>query len=150
MFGLVPFGGKKNLARADEGFRSLFDVFNDPFWRDDFMQFGAGASFKVDVEDKGDSYELTADLPGLKKEEIALHYENEYLTISAQRNEAKDEQDKTGNFIRRERRTGSMSRSFYIGDIDEKKVSAEFKDGVLKVTMPKAPEVHRSTAIAIR
>ena len=153
MFGLVPFSGRKNLAHRDnEGFHGLFDMFNDPFFRDDFMPFAnwQGGTFKVDVEDKGDAYELTADLPGLKKEEIALHYENDYLTIAAQKNETAEDKDAKGNFIRRERRTGSMSRSFYVGDIDDKKIDAEFKDGVLKVTMPKAPEVQRTTAINIR
>lgn len=151
MFGLVPFGARKSLARPDDGFRSLFDVFNEPFFRDDFSPFAwQGASFKVDVEDKGDSYELTADLPGMKKEDIALHYENNYLTIAAQKNEENDEKDSKGNFIRRERRTGQMSRSFYIDNIDEAKVAAEFKDGVLKINMPKAAEVRRSTQIEIK
>lgn len=153
MFGLVPFGSRKNLARTDNGFGGLFDVFNDPFFREDFMPFAggfAGGAFKVDVEDKGDSYELTADLPGFSKDDVTLNYENNYLTIATRKNEEKNEQDEKGNFIRRERRTGSMSRSFYVGEIDEKKVDAEFKDGVLKVTMPKASEVQASTIIPIK
>ena len=152
MFDLVPFSGRKGLAHHHNGFNSLFDVFNDPFFRDDFMPFGgfSGGTFKVDVEDKGDSYELTADLPGMTKEDIALNYENDYLTIAARKNEQKDDKDAGGNFIRRERRIGNVSRSFYVGDIDSAKIDAEFKDGVLKVTMPKAPEVQQSTAIAIR
>ena len=153
MFDLVPFVGRKGLARHnDNGFHGLFDMFNDPFFRDDFMPFGwqGGGTFKVDVEDKGDVYELTADLPGMTKEEIALNFENDYLTIAARKNDARDDKDAKGNFIRRERRVGSVSRSFYVGDIDSSKIDAEFKDGVLKVTMPKAPEVQQSTAIAIR
>ncbi len=154
MFDLVPFAGRKSLAHPDNGFRGLFDVFNDPFFRDDFMPFGGfngfGGTFKVDVEDKGDSYELTADLPGMTKEDIALNFDNDYLTIAARKNEEKGDKDDKGNFIRRERRVGNVSRSFYVGDIDSTKIDAEFKDGVLKVTMPKAPEVQRSTAIAIR
>ena len=153
MFDLVPFAGRKGLARHNDGFRGLFDVFNDPFFRDDFMPFGgwnANATFKVDVEDKGDAYELTADFPGMKKEDIALNFENDYLTIAARRDDTKEDKDNKGNFIRRERHVGSVSRSFYVGDIDGSKIDAEFKDGVLKVTMPKAPEVRQSTAIAIR
>ena len=151
MFDLVPFAGRKGLAHRDNGFRSLFDMFDDPFFRDDFMPFGGfGGTFKVDVEDKGDSYELTADLPGMTKEDIALNFDNDYLTIAARKNEEVNDKDAKGNFIRRERRVGNVSRSFYVGDIDGSKIDAEFKDGVLKVTMPKAPEVQRSTAIAIR
>ena len=150
MFGLIPFTGRNNLSRTPERVHPLFDFFNDPFWHDDFMSFNMPSSFKVDVEDKGDAYELTADLPGVKKEEIALKYEDNYLTIATNRNEANDAQDTKGNFIRRERRTGSVSRSFYVGEIDENKIAAEFTDGVLKVSLPKASEVQRAKEIPIR
>ena len=150
MFGLVPFGSHKDLARED-GFKSLFDVFNEPFFHDDFMPaFRQGGGMKVDVRDLGDAFELTADLPGLKKEDIKLGYENNYLTISAESQQEKDEKDEKGNYIRRERRSGSVSRSFYIDDIDETKVTAEFKDGVLTVMMPKAQAPQVSKTIEIK
>ena len=85
----------------------------------------------------------------MKKEDIKLNYENSYLTIAAEKNEEKDEKDDKGNYIRRERSTGSVSRSFYIDNIDETKVKAEFKDGILKVSMPKAAEVSHTKQIAI-
>lgn len=150
MFGLVPFGARKDLARQDDGFRSLFDVFNEPFFHDDFMPSFAQHAMKVDVKDTGDAYELTADLPGVKKEDLKLSYENSYLTIAAQSREEKDEKDDKGNYIRRERRSGAVSRSFYIDDIDESKVDAEFKDGVLKVLMPKAKVTQVSRTIDIK
>lgn len=134
MFGLVPFNNKKALAR-DDGFSSLFDVFNEPFFND-FPMTTTNGKFKVDVKDKGSEYELTAELPGVKKENIALNYNNGYLTISAQKNEETNEEKE--NYIRRERHVGSMSRSFYIDDIDETKISAEFNEGILKVDLPKA------------
>ena len=154
MFGLVPFGARKNLtAHRDDGFGHLFDIMSEPFFSD-FMaptaNWGNG-SFKVDVKDTGNGYELHADLPGLKKEDIKLSYENNYLTIAAEQNDAKDEKDDDGNYIRRERHYGSMSRSFYIDNIDENKISAEFKDGVLKVDLPKAAdEVQQAKQIAIQ
>lgn len=129
MFGLVPFSNK-NLAARDD-FQKFFDIFNEPF----FSDFHSTGKFKVDVKDKGNDYELTAELPGLKKDEIALNYSNGYLTISAQRNEEKNQQN--DNYLRRERHFGSMSRSFYIDDVDESKISAEFSDGILKVDLPK-------------
>ena len=152
MFGLVPFVSRKNLAKGNDGFHSLFDMFNEPFFND-FMapaNINAGG-FKVDVKDNGNAYELIADFPGLKKENISLDYENNYLTISAKTEEGKDEQDDKGNYIRRERHVGSMSRSFYIDNIDEKKIVAEFKDGILKVDLPKLiEETPKTTKIEIK
>ncbi len=154
MFGLVPFGTRKDMARKDNEYHTLFDVFNEPFFHDDFMAPFAGwksDSFRVDVKDTGEGYELTADLPGMKKEDISLSYENSYLTISANQQSEEESKDEAGNYIRRERRMGSVSRSFYIDNIDESKVSAEFRDGVLKVELPKLPEnVSRAKTIEIK
>ena len=139
MFGLVPFNSK-SLQSRDDSFGSLFDIFNEPFFNDFPMTTSTAGKFKVDVKDSGKNYELTAELPGMSKENISLDYTNNYLTISAQRNEEKNESDEKGNYIRRERHFGNMSRSFYIDNIDEKKISAEFKDGILKVDLPKVTE----------
>ena len=153
MFGLVPFGSRKDLARREAPFAHLFDMFNEPFFHGEMTPFQSnwGAkSFRVDVKDAGDAYELTAELPGVKKEDISLSYENSYLTIKATREEKKDEKDDSGNYIRRERSTGSVSRSFYIDDVDEAKVSAEFKDGVLKIDLPKARKTEVNRQITIK
>lgn len=152
MLGLVPFVSNKNLSKGNEGFRSLFDMFNEPFFSEFMAPMSTNvSSFKVDVKDNGDSYELVADFPGLKKENIDLNYENNYLTISAKTEDGKDEKDDKGNYIRRERHVGSMSRSFYIENIDENKIYAEFKDGVLKVDLPKiVKEAPKSTKIEIK
>lgn len=147
MFGLVPFNNSKMLA--NDGFQSLFDVFNEPFFNDFPMTSSSTGKFKVDVKDKGTDYELTAELPGLKKEEISLGYNNGYLTISTQKKEEQNEEKE--NYIRRERHFGSMSRSFYIDDIDETKITAEFTDGILKVDLPKATaEVQQVKQIPIK
>ena len=87
---------------------------------------------------------------GVKKEDIALRYENSYLTIEAKKDERKDEKDDSGNYIRRERTTGSVSRSFYIDGIDESKVGAEFTDGVLKVELPKQTKADVARQIEIK
>ena len=153
MFGLVPFEARKDLAKREDPFSQIFDVFNEPFFHSGLAPFSSnwGAqSFRVDVKDNGDAYELTAELPGVKKENIALSYENSYLTIEAKHEEQKDEKDDSGNYIRRERSTGSMSRSFYIDGIDETKVSAEFTDGVLKVGLPKQTKAEVSRKIDIK
>lgn len=136
MFGLVPFATGNELMK-EEGrlFNRLLDAFDTPF-----TSAMSTSGFKVDVKDNGTAYELTADLPGFKKEDISLGYENNYLTLSAKREENNDEQDSEGNYIRRERNYGQMSRSFYISGIDKTKATADFKDGVLKVQLPKLQE----------
>lgn len=136
MFGLVPFVSGKDLAREENDFDRLFDIFDEPF----LTNFKA-PDFKVDVKDNGDSYDLMAELPGLKKENISLSYKNNYLTIATKQDENEDQKDEKGNYVRRERRTSSMSRSFYIDSIDETKCQAAYKDGVLSVHMPKKTEV---------
>lgn len=98
---------------------------------------------KTDVKEKEDAYEMFIDLPGFKKDEIKVQLENGYLTISAARGLDKDEQEKeTGRYIRRERYAGSCQRSFYVGtDIKQEDVKAEFKHGILSLTVPKEKPV---------
>ena len=94
---------------------------------------------KTDVRETDHSYELDVDLPGFKKDEIQINLENGYLTISAAKGLDKDEKDKKGHYIRRERYAGQCSRSFYVGDgMQSKDVNAKFEDGILKISMPKA------------
>ena len=107
---------------------------------------------KTDVKETDKSYEFDIDLPGFKKDEITAKLENGYLTVTAQKGLDKDEQNKEGQYIRRERYTGSCSRTFYIGDeIDENAVSAKFEDGILKLNVPKMtqPQVEQTKHIAI-
>ena len=93
---------------------------------------------KTDVRETKNSYEVDVDLPGFKKDEIKLEFDNGYLTISAAKGLDKDETDKeTGKYIRRERYAGNLSRSFYIGDVKQEDVKAVFKNGILSITVPK-------------
>ncbi|WP_196593049.1 Hsp20/alpha crystallin family protein [Pectinatus sottacetonis] len=141
MFGLVPFV-KNNVMGKDSEFGRLFDVFNEPFFDSAIAPLRTAASnfvsFKVNVKDMDDAYELTAELPGIKKEDIKLSYDNGYLTIQAVTNSGQDEKDNNDKYIRRERCSGSMSRSFYIDNIDDTKAKAQFKDGILTIMLPKA------------
>lgn len=94
---------------------------------------------KTDVRETKDSYELDIDLPGFKKDEVKVDLKDGYLTISAAKGLDKDEQDKKGHYIRRERYAGQCSRSFYVGDsVEAKDVHARFEDGILRLSMPKA------------
>lgn len=94
---------------------------------------------KTDVKENKDSYEVDIDLPGFKKDEIKAELNDGYLTISAQKGLSKDEKDKEdGHYIRRERYTGAMQRTFYVGDtLKQEDITAKFEDGILKLNIPK-------------
>lgn len=138
----------------------LFDeMMNFPF-EDEFFGkhnplYGKHAKnmMKTDVRETDGSYEVDIDLPGFKKDEISAELKNGYLTISAAKGLDKDEKDKkTGNYIRRERYAGSMSRSFYVGDdVAQEDIYAKFENGILQLTIPKkdAKAVEQNNYIAI-
>ena len=107
---------------------------------------------KTDVKETDDSYEMDIDLPGFKKDEINATLEDGYLTVSAAKGLDKDEQDKKGKYIRRERYAGAVQRSFYVGDaVTEEDVKAKFEDGILRLSIPKkdAKAVETKKTIAI-
>ncbi len=93
---------------------------------------------KTDIHEHDGGYELDIDLPGFKKDEIQLALENGYLTVSTTKGLEKNEEDKKGKLIRQERYSGTMTRSFYVGDaVTEEDIKAKFEDGVLKLSIPK-------------
>ena len=117
--------------------------------------FGKNASriMKTDIRETDTSYELDIDLPGFKKEDIQAHLKEGYLTITAQKGLERDQkEEKTGRYIRRERYSGSCSRSFYVGEhIREEDIDAKFENGILQISVPKkAPEVPVQKQIAIK
>ena len=93
---------------------------------------------KTDVRETKDGYEVDVDLPGFKKDNISAQLQDGYLTISASKGLDKDEQEKDGTYIRKERYSGSMSRSFYVGEgVTQDDVHAKFEDGILRLSLPK-------------
>ena len=108
---------------------------------------------KTDVRELDGSYEVDMDLPGFQKDEIKVSLENGKLTVSAAKGMEKDEQDQNGKYIRQERYSGAMSRSFYIGDeITQDEIRAKYENGILKLTIPKKdakPAVEEKKHIAI-
>ncbi len=101
----------------------------------------AAGIMKTDVRDKDGNYELDIDLPGFKKDEISITLENGYLTVGACKAVNEEEKDDNGKVLRKERYSGAMQRSFYVGEgIDENDVRARFEDGVLSLTFPKEKE----------
>ncbi|MBR5095111.1 MAG: Hsp20/alpha crystallin family protein [Oscillospiraceae bacterium] len=93
---------------------------------------------RTDLKEHEDGYELSVDLPGFKKEQIELQLQSGYLTITASKGVEKDDKDKKGKLVHQERFSGTMTRSFYIGEnIREEDVKARFEDGVLVLDFPK-------------
>ena len=134
---------------------NLFDDWMDFSFPDiDKALYGKHAKneMKTDVRETEDGYELDIDLPGFKKDEVTAQLDNGYLTIQASKGLDKEQKDKKGKYIRKERYAGSMSRSFYVGDaITEEDVHAKYEDGILKLSVPKkeAKAVEQTKHIAI-
>lgn len=124
---------------------------------DDLFQFNSigfiNRIMNTDVKDAEDHYEIEIELPGYNKDDIHADLKDGYLTISAEHKEENDEKDSKGNYIRRERRYGNCSRSFFIGkEITEEDIKANFKNGILTLIVPKkepAKEVEPKRYIAI-
>lgn len=129
---------------------SIFEenLLNDWF---DFPSFGycddtekklygkhADRIMKTDVRETEDHYLVDIDLPGFKKEDIKLELEKGYLTVTANKGVSEEEKDNKGKLIRQERYSGSMQRSFYVGEnLTEEDIIASYKDGVLNINLPK-------------
>ena len=113
---------------------------------DDFFDFPFGSNYtatdsslmKTDIKEMENGYEVTMNLPGVKKEDVKAELKDGCLTISASSNSNKDEKDEEGRYIRRERYSGSCSRSFYVGDaVTEADIKAKFENGTLTMMIPK-------------
>ena len=105
---------------------------------------------RTDVRETEDAIEADIDLPGFKKDEIQVHLENGYLTVSAEKHA--DKQAGKGKYLRQERYSGTVSRAFYVGDaLKPDDVKAKYEDGVLVVSLSKkAPEaIEQRSQIAI-
>ena len=120
--------------------RNSFDLFDNFFGDDDFFTKKERNLMKTDIKEKKDKYIIEMDLPGYDKDNINLELNNGYLEISA-KVEKEDNSDDEEKFVRRERFFGECSRSFYVGeDITNEDISAEFKNGILKIEVPKKEE----------
>lgn len=88
---------------------------------------------KTDIREEVNKYIMEIDLPGLKKEDILINYENGYLTTKA----VKKVELKTEVYVRRERFYGEVKRSFYIGEKKESDIKANYENGILTISFPK-------------
>ncbi len=139
---------------------SIFDNhFSDSFFDDIFSfpseyRMPSSKMMVTNVKDLGKDYMLEIELPGFDKKDVQAELKNGYLTISAERQESKEENDEKGRYIRRERYSGSCRRSFYVGEnLKEEDFEASFENGILKLVFPKedkAAKIEEKKYIPIR
>lgn len=125
-------------------------LFNEPFFRsdreDDELSMGAWYP-AVDMFENEDKLVIKAELPGMDKKDFSVDVKDHVLTLSGERNY--DNEVKEENYYRRERGYGKFKRAFTLpADVDSDKIKADFKDGVLKVEIPK-PEAQKAKQITI-
>lgn len=123
------------MPKRNFGFDLFDEMFKDPFFN---RMEDKAVMMKTDIREKDGNYLMEIDLPGFSKEDINAELNNGYMTITARKDESNDTKDEEGNYIHRERCTGTCSRTFYVGDgIREEDITASFKDGILHLSVPK-------------
>lgn len=123
------------------------DIFEDTF-NSLFRPFYVGdetSVMKTDIRETDTEYLMDVEMAGFDKKDIALKFESGYLTVSAKKG---DKEESNANYIRRER-AYSCSRSYYLGDVDEKLIKAKYNNGVLEVTVPKVTPEQKTHSINI-
>lgn len=143
MFDLTPFVHKNRyVADPFKELRDMERLFTHPNMD----------SFRVDIKETKDAYQILAELPGFTKEDIKLSVDGDYLTISVSRQEENDkENEESGEkYLHRERFYGTISRSFSIGDVSVDAISAAYENGILTLTLPKKTVADTTKTIQIQ
>lgn len=135
MFGITPYRGWRGMPKRfgwefDRIFDTMLEEFDDRF---------SNYPLRVDIKEKDTEYLVEAEIPGVNKEDIYLKIDNDILTIAVERKEEINEEKE--NYIRQERKYGSFKRSFYVEDVDQDKIKAKFKNGVLSIKLPKKESI---------
>lgn len=143
MFGLIPFR-THNIKEVGGTFADFIsDFFNDDFFSPMGMLDGMG-KFSADVRETDNEYLVSAELPGVNKEDIKLDYEDNNLIIKARRQEVHDES--RDSYIRKERSYGEFSRAFYLDNVNKEGIRARFENGELKIILPKQVKTEDSNS----
>jgi HSP20 family protein len=117
--------------------RPVFDI--EPFWQ----PVSWITSPAIDLIERDDAFEMTADMPGLDEKDVEVKVANGVLTVKGQKQQEKEEKKK--DFHLRERRFNSYERSIRVPEtVEPEKIEASFKNGVLKVVLPKTLEARKS------
>lgn len=137
---------------ANELRNNVFNDFMDPmsnFFDGLGRNMVNSSKMKTDVIENDDEFEVKAELPGFKKEDININYENDTLTIHAIHDLNKEQKDENGRLIRSERTSSDVSRSFYLPDADTDKIGAKYDGGILDIMVPKSAEKESKHTISI-
>lgn len=147
MTGLVPFN-RKNTGLLNTGFEDFYNMLDD-FFSDSWSSGRSLArdTFKINVQQNDADYLIEAELPGVNKDEIDVDLNDGRLTISVKREEKINEEKK--NYIHRESRYSSMSRSIYLADADPKGIKAKLDNGVLSLNVPRQEKTVKADKIEI-
>lgn len=143
---LVPHN-RKNRSLVDRDFYGLDGFYN---MLDDFYNWPRSLTrdtFKIDVQENDNEYVIEAELPGVNKDEVNIEMNEGRLSISIQREEIKNEENK--NYVHKERRYSSMSRSIYLEEAKSEGIKANLENGVLCITVPKDSKPNNSIKIDI-
>lgn len=133
MYGFLPLSRDNMLVK---NFNNMVDSI---FGKEELFD-----SFKLDVKEEETGYVIEAEVPGFNKEDIALDYENGFITITATRKEEKEEK----KYLHRERSVASVRRSLKLDDTDGEGITAKYADGILTVSVPKKAAA-KKTVISI-
>ena len=143
MLRLLPYYGTPARKATND-----LDAMFDSFFRTG-MERMAEASFKIDVEKTADAYIVTAEVPGLTKEDIDIDVENDLLTISVHKEEESTEEDEKKTYVHKERLSFNSTRQISLEGVDEEAIQANMEDGILTITMPFEEEVSKKKSISI-
>ena len=133
MWKLTPFSSAPR--RRDDDFTDFADLVDDFFRPARSLRHD---TFKIDVENKDDAYEIKADLPGIERDNIKVSYDDSILNIEVRKEDEEEDKDEDKNYLHRERRVASMRRAINLPDIDPANMKAKLEDGVLTVHAPKS------------
>lgn len=147
MLGLTPFN-RKNGNMISNSIEDFYNILDDFFSDNRLIKGNFGRdTFKVDIQEGKKEYLVEAELPGVKREEISMRLNENKLNISIAREENISEEKK--NYIHKERRYSSMSRSIYLPDAQAEGIKAKLDKGVLSVIVPKQEKLDSSVTIEI-
>ncbi len=117
---------------------SLFDPFFDNFFDDEVaLPTYSKLDLRTDIKEEGDDYLFEIEVPGFKKENIALNLKDGYLTVTASCGNENKEKKEKHHYLSRERYYATTSRTYYVGEVEEKDINANYQDGILTIRFPK-------------
>lgn len=136
------FGGNRGIMGSDDFNNMIDNFFSEPWFMGRMRD-----TFRVDVQQKENEYLIEAELPGVSRDEVSIELADGSLQIAVKREE--NVNDSGRDYIHRERRISSMSRSVYLADTAQEGVRAKLDNGILKVTVPRQKRADNSRRIEI-